>query len=105
MRDYEIEIKELIAKAVELYYVNGVIEQADYEAKMIAILSELCDLSVNLGFSRGNYRMREEQFGRYKWHLDHIGLKEFDIFKIIGDIAKVMDNDEYYWKPKEDLKN
>ena len=47
--------------------------------------------------------MRQEQFGRYKWHLDHIGLKEFDMFKIIGDITKMMDDDEYYWKPKQEL--
>lgn len=104
MRDYEIKIRNLISKAMELYYINSVMQQEDYESKMVAILSELCDEAITFGLcQRKGYRMRQEQFGKYKWHLEHIGLKEFDMFKIIGDITKMMDDDEYYWKPKQEL--
>ena len=104
MRDYEINIRELIAKAMELYYINSVIEQENYESKMVEILSALLDEAVTFGLCRRRgYRMRKEQFGRYKWHLEHIGLKEFDMFKIIGDITKMIDDDEYYWQPKQEL--
>lgn len=106
MKDYEIEMRETISKIMEMYYINSVREQADYESEMIQMLCKLLDLAKTFGLcKRRNYRMREEQFNRYQWHIEHIGLKEFTVFKIIGDITKMVDNDEYYWKPKEELED
>jgi len=100
------EFKDEIMKLYVANMMTDCIPKATYETRMEELLCNVCDeMTVySLCCRHGESRMRDEQFGRYKWNIKRCDGLETKIFKVLGDAYKLLDDDEYYWKPKEDMR-
>jgi len=106
-RQYEIaEMREELMKLYCANYILRCIPRMKDEDLMQNLLIQICESALDYALccTHGQYRMREEQFNRYIWYLKRHGFETTTMFKVIGDVYKMIDEDDYYWRPKEDLR-
>ena len=93
-------IQEAVDEVITYYFVNKQVPQDNYLENLAMKTEYLCQQAIEYGIGcTQDGLMRTEQFQRYGWKTEHT-FKENDIFKIIGDIYKMIDDDEYFFKPK-----
>ena len=98
---------EYVEEVVNLYHANYLVRcipRMKYEEDMKELLIKICKIGIDYALccTHGDYQIKKEQFGRYIWHLENIPFNNHDVFKIIGDVYKLLDNEEFFWKSKDD---
>lgn len=102
---YLAEIENCREKIIDLYMANKLtqcIPNEIYEEELKELLISMCDNAIEYGLCIREYQIRKKQFGRYIWYIKKNDLNEHDIFKIIGDIYKMVDKDDYYFRAHQE---
>lgn len=94
------ELNEKIDDIVEFYYINNRVPIEDYEGKMKEKLIDLLEWAKKtvVFYHEQDFTVLTKRFDRYIWHFEHLRGSNLDVFKVIGYLSRIIDEDEYYFK-------
>ena len=94
------ELNERVAALVELYYVNNRVPVENFEEKMTEQLVDLLKWAKKtvVFYHEQNFTELTKRFDKYIWHFERGNYSNLDMFKVIGYLSRIIDEDEYYFK-------
>lgn len=97
-KDYE-GLNEKIDDIVEFYYINNRIPIEDFESKLCEKCVELLQWAKKtvVFYHKQDYTELNKKFDRYIWHFENISFNNLDVFKVIGYLSRIIDDDEYFF--------
>ena len=93
------KIDNISMEIITLIGINKIVPQENYKEKLRDLGIKLCEEASKYGYCCTQHgTLRNKQFEKYKWHLENISVYEVTLIKIMSDVFKMIDKDEYFYK-------